>query len=124
MRVRDTNDRDFTGSNTEKNNDHAFNVVLKPQNQKYDVKDLTGSQRITVNDIDNITEDELRTIKSRLQLEYSKTNTDARLQNLAGTDVSNSSQLIKAVAVSPTDSTKLAVTYNDGSVDTIEKIKF
>uniref|UniRef100_UPI0039F041A8 DUF1542 domain-containing protein n=1 Tax=Streptococcus pseudopneumoniae TaxID=257758 RepID=UPI0039F041A8 len=123
VRVTDTNGRNFTGSNTGKANDHAFNVVLKPQNQKYDVKDLTGSQRITVNDIDNITEDELGTIKSRLQLEYSKTNTDARLQNLAGTDVSNSSQLIKAVVVSPTDSTKLAVTYNDGSVDTIEKNK-
>ncbi|CJZ07717.1 surface anchored protein [Streptococcus pseudopneumoniae] len=123
VRVRDTNNVDFTGSDTEKRNDHAFNVVLKPQKQKYDVKDLTGSQRITVNDIDNITEDELGTIKSRLQLEYSKTNTDARLQNLAGTDVNNPSQLIKAVAVSPTDSTKLAVTYNDGSVDTIEKNK-
>ncbi|NIB79330.1 DUF1542 domain-containing protein [Streptococcus pseudopneumoniae] len=123
VRVRDTNNVDFTGSDTGKRNDHAFNVVLKPQKQKYDVKDLTGSQRITVNDIDNITEDELGTIKSRLQLEYSKTNTDARLQNLAGTDVNNPSQLIKAVAVSPTDSTKLAVTYNDGSVDTIEKNK-
>ncbi|WP_267247468.1 DUF1542 domain-containing protein [Streptococcus sp. Marseille-Q5986] len=123
VRVRDTEGTDFTGSGNEVANDHAFRVMLKPQTQKYDVKDLTGSKRITVNDIDNITDDELGTIKSRLQLEYSKTNTDARLQDLAGTDVNNPSQLIKEVVVSPTDSTKLAVTYNDGSVDTIEKSK-
>ncbi|WP_454383341.1 YSIRK-type signal peptide-containing protein [Streptococcus sp. Marseille-Q7156] len=121
--VTDVEGTKFAGSGKDAANDHAFRVVLKPQTQKYDVKDLTGSQRITVNDIDNITEDELGTIKSRLQLEYSKKNTDARLQGLAGTDVSTPSQLIKEVVVSPTDSTKLAVTYNDGSVDTIEKNK-
>ena len=98
-----------------------FKLVVKSQTYKYDIKDLTDSTRITVNDINNVTDAELTTIKSRLQLEHSKTSNDARF--VGGTDVSNPASLIDTVAVSTTDPTKLVVTYIDGSTDTIEKNK-
>ena len=47
-----------------------FKLVVKSQTYKYDIKDLTDSTRITVNDINNVTDAELTTIKSRLQLEF------------------------------------------------------
>ena len=97
--------------------------VVKDQTSKYDIKDLTDSTRITVNDIDNITATDLATIKSRLKLEYSSTNDDERLASLKGTAVTNPTSLIDTVAVSTTDPSKLVVTYKDGSVDTIEKSK-
>ncbi len=56
--------------------------MLKPQTQRSMMLKVLGSQRITVNDIDNITADELKTIRIP----------DARLQGLAGTDVSDPSQ--------------------------------
>ena len=98
-----------------------FNLVVKSQTYKYDVKDLTEERRITVNDIDNITPTELTSIKSRLKLEYSKTSNDARF--VGGETVANPTSLIDTVAVSTTEPSKLVVTYKDGSVDTIEKSK-
>ena len=98
-----------------------FKLVVKSQTYKYDIKDLTDSTRITVNDINNVTDAELTTIKSRLQLEHSKKSNDARF--VGGTDVSNPASLIDTVAVSTTEPSKLVVTYIDGSTDTIEKNK-
>ena len=98
-----------------------FKLVVKSQTYKYDIKDLTDERRITVNDIDNITPTDLTTIKSRLQLEHSKTSNDARF--VGGTAVANPTSLIDTVAVSTTEPSKLVVTYVDGSVDTIEKSK-
>ena len=98
-----------------------FNLVVKSQTYKYDIKDLTDSTRITVNDIDNVTDAELTTIKSRLQLEHSKTSNDARF--VGGTAVANPTSVIDTVAVSTTEPSKLVVTYKDGSTDTIEKNK-
>ena len=98
-----------------------FNLVVKSQTYKYDIKDLTESTRITVNDIDNVTDTELTTIKSRLQLEHSKTSNDARF--VGGADVANPTSVIDTVAVSTTEPSKLVVTYKDGSTDTIEKNK-
>ena len=98
-----------------------FNLVVKSQTYKYDIKDLTDSTRITVNDIDNVTDAELTTIKSRLQLEHSKTSNDARF--VGGTAVANPTSVIDTVAVSATEPNKLVVTYKDGSTDTIEKNK-
>ena len=121
----------ITNSNGEKtvttggdmNQPGYFKIYVESQTKKYDVKDLTGATRITVNDIDNITATDLSTIKSRLQLEYSKTNNDARLLSVRGTAVNNPTQVIDTVAVSTTEPSKLVVTYKDGSVDTIEKSK-
>ncbi|WP_261010725.1 DUF1542 domain-containing protein, partial [Streptococcus mitis] len=98
-----------------------FNLVVKSQTYKYDIKDLTESTRITVNDINNVTDAELTTIKSRLQLEHSKTSNDARF--VGGTAVANPTSVIDTVAVSTTEPSKLVVTYKDGSTDTIEKSK-
>ena len=98
-----------------------FNLVVKSQTYKYDIKDLTEERRITVNDIDNITPTELASIKSRLKLEYSKKSNDARF--VRGATVANPTSLIDTVAVSTTEPSKLVVTYKDGSVDTIEKSK-
>ncbi|WP_314414956.1 DUF1542 domain-containing protein [uncultured Streptococcus sp.] len=98
-----------------------FNLVVKSQTYKYDIKDLTEERRITVNDIDNITPTELASIKSRLKLEYSKKSNDARF--VGGATVANPTSLIDTVAVSTTEPSKLVVTYKDGSVDTIEKSK-
>ena len=121
----------ITNSNGEKtvttggdmNQPGYFKIYVESQTKKYDVKDLTGATRITVNDIDNITATDLSTIKSRLQLEYSKTNNDARLLSVRGTAVNYPTQVIDTVAVSTTEPSKLVVTYKDGSVDTIEKSK-
>ena len=55
----------------------AFRVVLKPQNQKYDV--ATPTEKVEVANPDNVTNDELNKIKEKLQLEYSQTNDDANL---------------------------------------------
>ena len=104
-----------------KNAPGYFNLVVKSQTYKYDIKDLTDERRITVNDIDNVTDAELTTIKSRLQLEHSKTSNDARF--VGGTAVANPTSVIDTVAVSTTEPSKLVVTYKDGSVDTIEKNK-
>ena len=98
-----------------------FKLVVKSQTYKYDIKDLTDSTRITVNDINNVTDAELTTIKSRLQLEYSQKSNDARF--VRGAAVANPTSLIDTVAVSTTDPSKLVVTYIDGSTDTIEKNK-
>ena len=98
-----------------------FNLVVKSQTYKYDIKDLTESTRITVNDINNVTDAELTMIKSRLQLEHSKTSNDARF--VGGTAVANPTSVIDTVAVSTTEPSKLVVTYKDGSTDTIEKNK-
>ena len=104
-----------------KNAPGYFNLVVKSQTYKYDIKDLTDSTRITVNDINNVTDAELTTIKSRLQLEHSKTSNDARF--VGGADVANPTSVIDTVAVSTTEPSKLVVTYKDGSTDTIEKNK-
>ena len=104
-----------------KNAPGYFNLVVKSQTYKYDIKDLTDERRITVNDIDNVTDAELTTIKSRLQLEHSKTSNDARY--VGGSAVTNPTSVIDTVRVSTTEPSKLVVTYKDGSTDTIEKSK-
>lgn len=98
-----------------------FKMVVKSQTYKYDIKDLTKEGRITVNDIDHVTDAELTTIQSRLQLEYSKKSNDARFER--GATVADPTSLIDKVEVSIAEPSKLLVTYKDGSVDTIEKSK-
>lgn len=122
LQLEDSNGNRLSGGSN-LNAPGAFNLVVKSQTYKYDIKDLTEERRITVNDINNITTTDLTTIKSRLKLEYSKKSNDARFESLKGTEVTNPTSLIDTVAVSTTDSSKLVVTYVDGSTDEIEKSK-
>ena len=122
LQLEDSNGNRLSGGSN-LNAPGAFNLVVKSQTYKYDIKDLTEERRITVNDINNITTTDLTTIKSRLKLEYSKKSNDARFESLKGTEVTNPTSLIDTVAVSTTDPSKLVVTYVDGSTDEIEKSK-
>ncbi|MBF9666205.1 DUF1542 domain-containing protein [Streptococcus pseudopneumoniae] len=115
VRVRDTKNMDFTGSNTGKSNDHAFNVVLKPQNQKYDMTTpATEAEKLGVRDANNVSEQEFAAIKSALKLEYSKQNNDLNLASKRGQNVDNRDSKIKTIEK---EANNIVVTYKDGSVD-------
>ncbi|MBF9660934.1 DUF1542 domain-containing protein [Streptococcus pseudopneumoniae] len=115
VRVRDTNSMDFTGSKTEKNNNHAFNVVLKPQNQKYDMTTpATEAEKMAVRDANNVSEQEFEAIKRTLKLEYSKQNNDLNLTSKGGQNVENRDSKIKTIEK---EANNIVVTYKDGSVD-------
>ena len=73
LKVTNSNGDTVSGGATNINDPGYFKLYLESQTKKYDVTDLTGATRITVNDIDNITATDLATIKSRLKLEYSST---------------------------------------------------
>ncbi|WP_173014685.1 Ig-like domain-containing protein, partial [Streptococcus salivarius] len=91
----------------------AFRVVLKPQNQKYDV--ATPTEKVEVANPDNVTNDELNKIKEKLQLEYSQTNDDANLADKKGTTVADKTNKIQSVTKDADGN--LVVTYTDGSTD-------
>ncbi|WP_172921805.1 DUF1542 domain-containing protein [Streptococcus sp. 4477] len=115
VRVRDTNNVDFTGSNTRKDNDHAFNVVLKPQNQKYDMTTpATEAEKMAVGDANNVSEREFEAIKNSLKLEYSRQNNDLNLTSKGGQNVENRDSKIKTIEK---EANNIVVTYKDGSVD-------
>ncbi|MBF9682443.1 DUF1542 domain-containing protein, partial [Streptococcus pseudopneumoniae] len=115
VRVRDTNSMDFTGSNTRKDNDHAFNVVLKPQNQKYDMTTpATEAEKMAVGDANNVSEREFEAIKNSLKLEYSRQNNDLNLTSKGGQNVENRDSKIKTIEK---EANNIVVTYKDGSVD-------
>ncbi|WP_375555053.1 Ig-like domain-containing protein [Streptococcus nidrosiense] len=91
----------------------AFRVVLKPQNQKYDI--ATPSEKVTVADPANVTEAELAKIKEKVQLEYSQNNDDANLADKKGTAVADKDAKIQSVTKDADGN--LVVTYTDGSQD-------
>ena len=88
----------------------AFRVVLKPQNQKYDV--ATPTEKVTVADPANVTEAELAKIKEKVQLEYSQNNDDANLADQKGTPADKTN---KIQSVTKDADGNLVVTYTDGS---------
>ncbi|WP_195914600.1 YSIRK-type signal peptide-containing protein, partial [Streptococcus salivarius] len=90
----------------------AFRVVLKPQNQKYDV--ATPTEKVTVADPANVTEAELAKIKEKVQLEYSQNNDDANLADKKGTPADKTN---KIQSVTKDADGNLVVTYADGSID-------
>ena len=90
----------------------AFRVVLKPQNQKYDV--ATPTEKVTVADPANVTEAELAKIKEKVQLEYSQNNDDANLADKKGTPADKTN---KIQSVTKDADGNLVVTYTDGSTD-------
>ena len=93
----------------------AFRVVLKPQNQKYDV--ATPTEKVEVANPDNVTNDELNKIKEKLQLEYSQTNDDANFADKKGTTVAAEDAKTKIKSVAKDADGNLVVTYTDGSTD-------
>ncbi|WP_172924621.1 DUF1542 domain-containing protein [Streptococcus sp. 3167] len=114
VRVTDLEGTDFTGSDTEKNNDHAFNVVNKPQRQKYDIKTPEEADKVVVTDPAAVTDEEFEKVKEKVKLEYSKTNPDKRLESKRGQEVENQDSKIQSITK---DGNDLLVTYTDGSID-------
>uniref|UniRef100_UPI00066AC23F Ig-like domain-containing protein n=1 Tax=Streptococcus pseudopneumoniae TaxID=257758 RepID=UPI00066AC23F len=93
----------------------SFRVMLKAQSQKYDIVTPTPTEKVTVADPSNITDDELAKIKEKLQLEYSKTNDDANLADKKGKAVADKDGKIQSVTKDADGN--LVVTYKDGSQD-------
>ncbi|CEY61318.1 YSIRK signal domain/LPXTG anchor domain surface protein [Streptococcus pseudopneumoniae] len=114
VRVTDLEGTDFTGSGQQKNNDHAFNVVNKPQKQKYDIKTPEEADKVVVTDPAAVTEEEFAKVKEKVKLEYSKTNPDKQLESKRGQEVENQNSKIQSITKNGND---LLVTYTDGSID-------
>ncbi|NIB97610.1 DUF1542 domain-containing protein [Streptococcus pseudopneumoniae] len=114
VRVTDLEGTDFTGSGERKANDHAFNVVNKPQREKYDIKTPEEADKVVVTDPAAVTEEEFAKVKERVKLEYSQTNPDRRLESKRGQEVENQNSRIQSITKEGND---LLVTYTDGSID-------
>ncbi|MFS9260988.1 hypothetical protein QM450_10375, partial [Streptococcus infantis] len=91
----------------------AFRVMLKPQTQKYDI--TTPTEKVTVANPSNVTNDELAKIKEKVQLEYSNTNDDANLADKKGKPVADKDGKIQSIEKDADGN--LVVTYKDGSQD-------
>ncbi|MBF9663136.1 DUF1542 domain-containing protein, partial [Streptococcus pseudopneumoniae] len=114
VRVTDLEGTDFTGSGTEKANNHAFNVVNKPQRQKYDIKTPEEADKVIVTDLAAVTDEEFAKVKEKVKLEYSQTNPDRRLESKRGQEVEDKDSKIQSIIK---DGNDLLVTYKDGSID-------
>ena len=88
--------------------------IVKNQTTKYDI--AAPTEKVTVADPANVTEDDLAKIKEKLQLEYSQTNDDANLADKKGKTVADKDAKIKSVTKDAKGN--LVVTYTDGSKDT------
>ena len=93
-----------------------FNLVVKSQTYKYSIQqpELNGD-KIGVADINNLTAADIQKIKDQINIEYSKTSTDARLTSKKGTALENKADVVKNIEV---DGQNITVTYNDDSTDT------
>lgn len=93
----------------------AFEVVLKPQTQKYDIQTPAEADKVAVDDASDVSEAEFNKIKDKIKIEYSKNNIDARLADKKGQAVEN--QADRITSIKKVDN-NLVVTYKDGSTDT------
>ena len=93
-----------------------FKLVVKSQTYKYSIQqpELNGD-KIGVADINNLTAADIQKIKDQINIEYSKTSTDARLTSKKGTALENKSDVVKNIEISGGN---ITVTYNDDSTDT------
>ncbi|WP_200832390.1 DUF1542 domain-containing protein [Streptococcus sp. 596553] len=93
----------------------AFEVVLKPQTQKYDIQTPAEADKVAVDDASDVSEAEFNKIKDKIKIEYSKNNIDARLADKKGQAVENQEERITSIKKVDNN---LVVTYKDGSTDT------
>ena len=93
-----------------------FKLVVKSQTYKYSIQqpELNGD-KIGVADINNLTAADIQKIKEQINIEYSKTSTDARLTSKKGTALENKSDVVKNIEV---NGGNITVTYKDDSTDT------
>ena len=93
-----------------------FKLVVKSQTYKYSIQqpELNGD-KIGVADINNLTAADIQKIKDQINIEYSKTSTDARLTSKKGIALENKADVVKNIEV---DGQNITVTYNDDSTDT------
>ena len=100
------------------NADGYFKIVLKSQTYKYSIQEpALDGDKIGVDDIDNLTATDITNIKNRINIEYSKTSTDARLESVKGTALEDKNTVVENIDVNPTTKV-ITVTYKDGSTDT------
>ena len=77
-----------------------FKIVLKSQTYKYQPKNLTNADKVLVANPNQLTTTELESVKNSLKVIYSTTNTDARLTNLKGTDVTDTYSVVDTITES------------------------
>ena len=91
--------------------------VLKSQTYKYSIQQPENAgAKISVNDIDNLTEADVKKIKDNIKIEYSKTSQDARFESKKGEALKNQTAVVKDINVD-TANKKVVVTYTDDSTD-------
>ena len=91
--------------------------VLKSQTYKYSIQQPENAgAKISVNDIDNLTEADVKKIKDNIKIEYSKTSQDARFESKKGEALKNQTAVVKDINVD-TVNKKVVVTYTDDSTD-------
>ena len=121
IEAKDNDDfKSMTGANYDASTDDAVRkqkpgyvqFIVKSQTDKYNIKAPT--EKVTVADPANVTEDDLAKIKEKLQLEYNKDNDDANISKDA--PVTDKDTKIKSVTKDAKGN--LVVTYADGSQDT------
>ncbi len=114
--VTDTAGGSVSASSNGSNQPGYFKLVVKSQTYKYSIQqpELNGD-KIGVSDINNLTATDIQKIKDQINIEYSKTSTDARLESKKGTALENKSDVVKNIEVSGGN---ITVTYNDDSTDT------
>ena len=120
IEAKDNDDfKSMTGVNYDASTDDAVRkqkpgyvqFIVKSQTDKYNIKAPT--EKVTVADPANVTEDDLAKIKEKLQLEYNKDNDDANISKDAPVTDKNA----KIKSVTKDDKGNLVVTYTDGSID-------
>ncbi|WP_314991451.1 DUF1542 domain-containing protein, partial [uncultured Gemella sp.] len=92
-----------------------FYLVLKAQSKKYALRSQGADEKISVSSLTNPTAEDLKKIKDSIQLEYSTTNEDVRLENKKGTLVENPEDVIQSVNIVGNN---IVVTFTDGSTKT------
>ena len=95
-----------------------FKIVLKSQTYKYQPEKIAYADKVSVANLDKLTETELANVKNHLKVIYSTTNTDARLSNLKGSEVKDTYSVVDTVTESGRN---FVITYKDGSKDTVSK---
>ena len=111
----DKDGADARGNGRDATDPTAVNVVLKPQTLKYDIKEVAQADKLPVADASNVTEAEFNEIKKRVEIQYSKTNPDKRLESKRGEVLTNRDERVDTIE---RNGNNLVVTYKDGSTDT------